>query len=292
MRPRLSLKGWSMFVRVILIFLFLPLTVFAETLPQPQSEMISDFADVLPKADEDRLRSLLAEIESETGVKVVVVTMDRISNYGGWGHTVESYATALFDAWDLRDATRDDGILILVATGLKEMRIELGSRYSWAYTFRAKDVIETAMLPRFRAGQTAKGILDGVAATRERVVLPFVEGRNVGLDDHWATILVLGAVLVILCFALRAVWIIRQTCPICGDRGLSRWNEVTDHATTYSPGQGITHLRCSYCDYHEDRAYTISRRSHRVSGSSGFGGGSFGGGGGGRSSGSGASGKW
>jgi uncharacterized protein len=277
-----------MFLRVILIFLLLPLTVLADDLPQPQSATISDFAEVLSKSDEDKLRSLLAEIKADTGVDIVVVTMDRISNYGGWGHTVESYATLLFGAWEIGDAQKNDGILILVATGLKEMRIELGSGYSWAYNPRAKDVIETAMLPRFRAGQTAKGILDGVAATKERVVQPHIEGKNIGLDDHWGTILVIAGGLVVLFFAARAVWIIYHTCPNCGDRGLSRWNEVTDHATSYSSGQGITHLSCSYCDYLEDRAYTISRRADRRSGfSSGSGGGSSGGG-----SGRGASGKW
>ena len=277
-----------MFLRVILFFLLLPLTVLADDLPQPQSDTISDFAEVLSKADADKLRSLLAEIKADTGVDIVVVTMDRISNYGGWGHTVESYATVLFAAWDIGDAQKDDGILILVATGLKEMRIELGAGYSWAYNSRAKDVIETAMLPRFRAGQTARGILEGVAATRERVVQPHIEGQNIGFDDHWGTILVIGVGLVILFFAARAVWIIYRTCPNCGERGLSRWNEVTDHATTYSSGQGITHLSCSYCDYLEDRTYTIARRSDRRSGFyGGSGGGSSGGG-----SGRGASGKW
>jgi len=277
-----------MFLRVILIFLLLPLAVLAEELPKPQSEMISDFANVLSNSDEDKLRGLLAEIKADTGVEIVVVTMDRISNYGGWGQTVESYATVLFDAWDIGDAQKDDGILILVATGLKEMRIELGAGYSWAYNSRAKDVIETTILPRFRAGQTARGILEGVAATRERVVQPHIEGQNIGLDDHWGTILVIGVGLVILFLAARAVWIIYRTCPNCGDLGLSRWNEVTDHATSFSSGQGITHLNCVYCDYQEDRAYTISRRSDRRSGfSSGSGGGSSGGG-----SGRGASGKW
>ena len=283
-----------MFLRVILIFLLLPLTVLAEDLPAPQSDTISDFAEVLSKADEDKLRNLLAEIKTETEVDIVVVTMDRISNYGGWGHTVESYATLLFGAWEIGDAQKNDGILILVATGLKEMRIELGAGYSWAYNFRAKDVIETAMLPRFRAGQTARGILEGVVATRERVVQPHIEGKNIGLDDHWGTILVLAGGLVILFFAARAVWIIYHTCPNCGDRGLSRWNEVTDHATSYSSGQGITHLSCSYCDYQEDRAYTISRKSNRRSGFyDRSGGGSSGSGfGGSGSSGRGASGKW
>lgn len=282
-----------MFLRSFLVCLLLPLAAVAEELPRPQSDTISDFADILPSSDEAEISRLIREIRDETGVHIVVVTMDRISNYGGWGKSFESYATALFNDWGIGDALRKDGIMFLVVTGTRDTRIELGAGYSKAYDRRAEAVIETALLPRFRERLMAQGITDGIKAARERIVQPFVKGEWV---DLWRTILTgLGVVggAAGLTFAGKAAWTAYRRCPQCGQPGLTRWSEVIDHATTYSSGRGVTHISCSVCGYKEDRSYTIAARRDDNDSSSGRGGGSSSGGfGGGRSSGGGASGKW
>lgn len=94
--------------RAILVCILLPLATFAEVLPQPRTDAVSDFAEILPPAEEARIADLLRGIRDESGVHVVVVTMDRISNYGGWGQSFEAYATGLFNAWGIGDARRDD----------------------------------------------------------------------------------------------------------------------------------------------------------------------------------------
>jgi uncharacterized protein len=285
-----------MHLRLILFLLLFPMTAVADGLPKPQSDTVSDFADLLPATEEAEIRALIRDIRADTGVHVVVVTMDRISRHGGRGLSQAAYATKLFNAWSIGDARRDDGILVLVAADDRETRIELGSGYSAAYDARAAEVIETVMLPRFRERQMARGITDGVKAVRDRVVEPFVKGSWIGLADLWKTALIgLGVVGggVGLVFAGKAAWAAYYRCPQCGQSSISRWNEVISHATTYSSGSGITHLSCSLCGYAEDRPYTISRErddddnsssSSSGSSSSGFGGGS--------SSGGGASGKW
>lgn len=282
-----------MVLRLVLVCLLLPLAALAEELPQPRNDTVSDFADILPASDEAEISALVRQIRDETGVHIVVVTMDRISNYGGWGKGFESYATTLFNDWGIGDRVRNDGIMVLVVTGTRDTRIELGSGYSKAYDRRAAEVIETAMLPQFRERLMARGILDGIKATRDRIVQPFANGEWV---DLWRTILIgLGVVggAAGLIFAGKAGWAAYVRCPRCGQSGLTRWNEVIDHATTYSPGRGVTHISCSLCDYKEDRTYTIASKRDDNDSSSGWGGGSSSGGfGGGRSSGGGASGKW
>lgn len=282
-----------MVLRIVLLCLLFPFTALAEALPQPRSDTVSDFSDILTAQEEAEAAEVVRSIRAETGVHVVVVTMDRISNFGGWGKSLEDYATALFNAWGVGDAAKDDGIILLVVTGTRDIRIELGAGYSSAYDRRAAEVIDTAMLPRFRDGQIARGILDGLAATRDQIVQPFVKGEWVGLGR-----LILIAVAVIggvtgLGYAGMAGWAAYRRCPRCGQSTLSRWNEVISHATTYSSGHGITHLTCDSCGYKEDRPYTIAARRDDNDSSSGWGGGSSSSGfGGGRSSGGGASGKW
>lgn len=285
-----------MFLRLILIWFLLPLPVLAEDLPQPQSDTVSDFANILSGSEEAQIATLIREIRRETGVHIVVVTMDRISNHGGWRKSVESYATALFNHWGIGDRARNDGIMLLVVTGTRDTRIELGEGYDKAFDRRAKQVIDTAMLPRFRERQMARGISAGLDATRDLIVEPFIKGEWVGLPDLWRKILIALAVLggaAGSIFAGRAAWLAYVRCPQCRQPGLSRWSEVIEHATTYSSGHGVTHLSCSVCGYKEDRSYTIAATRDDNDSSSGWGGGSSSGGfGGGRSSGGGASGKW
>ena len=286
-----------MFFRLILIWFLIALPAVAEDLPKPQSDTISDFAGILPAADEAEIRALLRTVRDETGVHVVVVTMDRISNFGGWGKSFDSYATALFNAWGVGDRERNDGIMLLVVTGTRDTRIELGTGYAKAYDRRALEVIETAMLPQFRERRMAQGITAGIEATRDRIIQPFIKDEWVGLPDLWRTVLiglgVLGAGTGLI-VAGKTAWAAYVRCPSCGQPGIVREREVISHATTYSSGHGVTHLSCPACGYKEDRPYTIAaRRDDNDSGSSGRGGGSSSSGfGGGRSSGGGASGKW
>lgn len=283
-----------MLARLLLLFFLLPLAALADGLPRPSSDTVSDFADLLPATDEAEVSALIRQIRDETGVHVVVVTMDRISDHGGWGKTLEAYATELFNQWGVGDRVRNDGIMLLVVPGTRETRIELGSGFASAYDARAQEVIDTAMLPRFRAGQMSQGILDGLTATRAQIIEPFIKGEWVGLGDLIRTVLIgLGVVggAVGLGFAGKAAWIAYKRCPQCGQPTLVRDSEVIEHATRYSSGRGITHLNCPACGYKADRPYTISATGDNNRNSS-SGGGSSGGFGGGSSSGGGASGRW
>ena len=281
-------------IRLLLFLVVFPVMALAEVMPGPKSDTVSDFAGILPAADETRIGTLLRDIRAETGVHVVVVTMDRISDHGGWGKTLEAYATALFNQWGIGDRARDDGIMILVVPGTRETRIELGSGYARAYNARAQAVVDTEMLPQFRERLMVQGITDGVLATRAQIIEPFVKGEWVGLGDLVKMVLIGlgvaggGAGLI---YGGKAAWAAYVRCPQCGQPTLTRRNEVINHATRYSSGNGIQYQSCPSCGYAAERPYTISAKGDSSS-SSGGGGGSSGGFGGGSSSGGGASGRW
>jgi uncharacterized protein len=171
--------GPRMIYRLILVFVLLPLAALAETLPRPQSDAVSDFDNILSAAEEAEVSTLLREIRADTCVHIVVVTMDRIADHSG-GKDIAAYTTALFNAWGVGDKTRNDGIMILVATGDREMRIGLGLGYSAAYDARAQRVIDNAMVPNFREGLIADGIIEGVKSARVELVKPFVESQGAG----------------------------------------------------------------------------------------------------------------
>ncbi len=291
-----------MLFRILLAFLALAPAAMAQTMPEPLTDTVSDFAEVLPSEEETRLAADLTRIRAETGVHMVVVTMDRIDSYGGAGQRVEDFAKVLFNAWGVGDATRDDGILLLVAVDDRAIRIALGSGYDAVYDGRAARVIDTAILPAFREGRIPEGIAAGVQSARDRLIAPHIAGTPVTVAEGfpepassaplWAG--GLAAAAAALVFGGRAIWRSRRRCPKCGELTLKRHNEVLTAATRISSGNGIRHMNCESCGHTERQAYQIPATSGRDRDRhNGGGGGSSGGGfGGGSSSGGGATGRW
>ena len=282
-----------MFLRSIIFCLFLPFQSLSQVMPQPFSDDISDLADLLPGETEARIGALLADGRAETGVHVTLVTMEHIADYGGAGQRIEDYAKALFNQWGVGGAQRNDGILILVSRGDREMRISLGAGYSVIWDNAAQSVVDSYFLPEFRADRYAEGIEAGVAGTYDQIVRRFVahdpppepQGSSAGpAQVIFSAILVISVVLVALRQRLPNLAAQFRRCPKCGHRGLSQSRRTINNATTNATGNGEIRRSCQSCGDLEVMPYVISIRSTDTGSSGGFDGGS--------SSGGGASGKW
>ena len=284
-------------VLLALFLLLWPLQAMSQSLPEPLSDTVSDFADLLPPEAEARVTEALLQGRKETGVHVVLVTLESLAAYGGAGQRIEDYAKTLFNTWGVGDSTRNDGILILIARDDRSMRIALGSGYEVIWDNAAQRVIDRYFLPAFRADDYAAGIEAGVPATFDLIAVPFVAGNPPTPEPEpqtdwlvYAPVVMFGAVFataigLILRAALSDVLVGFKPCPQCSKRHLSRHRDVVQAATQLASGQGLLHTRCSACGYHDSTPYTIARVSDSDSSSGGgFGGGS--------SSGGGATGKW
>jgi uncharacterized protein len=279
------------------VALLMPMAAMAQNLPRALTDTVNDFADVIPPAEEARLSSDMTADRDRTGVHVVVVTMNRKMGARA-GEEIEDYATRLFNHWGIGAADRNDGILILVVSGERVVRIALGSGYAAVYDARAVRVIDLSMLPAFRKGRLATGIVAGVQAVQEQLVAPFLAGQPITADEGfpdpinriflWIVGLLGGGTA--LLFGGRAAWAAYVRCPQCQKPTLSRRNEMVSAATYDNSGHGIRHLHCPSCGYAASEPYTIAQRRER--GRSSGGGGTRGGFGGGRSSGGGGTGRW
>ena len=291
-----------MFLRSLVLALAFAAPVFAQDLPQPQSDTLSDFADVLDATEEGRITRLLADTRAETGVQLIVVT---VPGLGEPSLGIEAYAKALFNAWGVGGADRNDGIMLLLDTSAREARIALGAGYDPVYDGRAARVLSTAVLPQLRDGQIAAGIEAGIVSARDRLIAPFLAGQPVTVTDGFpdedgsglSSIAGFAAVAGVAGFGFWRSRRKRQTCPNCGARTLERSQEIIDRPTRTETGVGMQHLTCSACGFTDRKSYPISynsaeARRDRDAGSGKGGGGSSSGFGGGRSSGGGATGKW
>jgi uncharacterized protein len=298
-----------MFIRTLAVALTLVVPAFAQTFPEPLSDTVSDYADVLDATAEGRIARLLVDTRDATGVHMVVVTVPGIASQGGADMRIEDYGKALFNAWGVGQTERNDGIMLLLDTQGREARIALGAGYDPVYDGRAARVLSTAVLPSLRSGNYAEGIEAGIVSARERLITPFLAGTPVSVSDGFETPGAASGVLTWLVGAAGATGVAgfafwrtrrqRRTCPNCGGLTLNRTTEIINQPTRGETGLGMQHLTCSACGFNDHKSYPISyssREGRRSRSSFSSGGGRSSGGssgfGGGRSSGGGASGKW
>jgi uncharacterized protein len=127
------------------------------------SGRVVDEAGILdPEAEAALARDLEAH-ERATGNQVVVASLRSLQ-----GLTVEEYANRLFRHWQLGRAKDDDGALLLVAPSERKVRIEVGYGLEGVLTdAAASTIIQSLILPRFRAGDLQGGVEAGARGLLE-----------------------------------------------------------------------------------------------------------------------------
>jgi len=119
---------------------------------------VVDEAGVLPPADRTALTAQLAELESKTSIQLVVVTLKSLQ-----GTTIEDYGYQLGRRWQIGQKGQNSGALLIVVPSERGVRIEVGYGLEGTLTDAAtKVIIETAILPSFKAGDLPGGIKRGV----------------------------------------------------------------------------------------------------------------------------------
>ena len=146
----------------VLIVALIGFAARAQTVyPKAKDLYVNDFAKILRVEDKGSIRTALAKFRDDTGVHVVVGSIQSIHDYKTGDQTIESFATNLFNTWGIGDRERNDGVLILVAVKDRKVRIELGSGYGKIYNEQMQDVINQEMLPHFRMKNYSRGVLEG-----------------------------------------------------------------------------------------------------------------------------------
>ena len=261
--------------RLWLLFVFLasPLVAQDVTYPSAVSATINDFATVLPDETKTRLGEALRSLARDQGVALVVVTINRRSDYGETTNLHE-FATGLFNDWGIGSAERSDGILLLAAIEDRELQIVLGEGYAEVYDWLTDDILSGTILPMMQAGQIPEGIESGAYAIRDRIALPFTEGvvpeRGAGQAVPnspsgtgprsvlpWFAGL---SVLIVGIFSLGPIRRARKVCDKCGERGgMTSLRETVIQPTAETEGLARVTESCRHCGARETRDITLGK---------------------------------
>ena len=144
----------------------------APTFP-PLSGRVVDQANILSPAAEQQLTDELATLEKQTGRQLVVATLSSLQ-----GYEIENYGYQLGRAWGIGEKDRNTGALLIVAPNERKVRIEVGYGLEPVLTDALSSVIiQSAILPRFKAGDIEGGIVAGTDAIIKQLSLPDGEAR-------------------------------------------------------------------------------------------------------------------
>jgi uncharacterized protein len=144
------------------------------TFPQLTGRVVDD-AQLLSPADEEELTQELKALEDKSSDQLVVVTLPSLQ-----GYAIEDYGYQLGRHWGIGTAKLSNGVLLIVAPNEHKVRIEVGYGLEGTLTDAlSKIIIDSAILPKFRAGDYAGGIKDGV-----RDIIKVLTGDAAEVEDR------------------------------------------------------------------------------------------------------------
>jgi uncharacterized protein len=130
----------------------------ADVAVPPLTGRVVDKTATLSSSDIASLDQTLKDFEARKGSQVAVLIVPTTQP-----ETIEQYSLRVAEAWKIGRKKIDDGAILVVAKDDRKLRIEVGYGLEGALTdVTAKRIIDEVVTPKFRSGDFAGGISDGV----------------------------------------------------------------------------------------------------------------------------------
>ena len=128
--------------------------------PDRQRRAVVDEAHVLTDAQNQALSARILAYVRATHHQLVIATVPTLQ-----GVDVKDYGYRLLRAWGLGDSKRNDGVILLLSTNPRKVRIEVGYGLEPELTDAlTSDILQTRVVPRLKAGDVAGGLDAGAHA--------------------------------------------------------------------------------------------------------------------------------
>lgn len=156
------MKKWLVWLVLTIYMALGAVAVAAPSLPPTPltSNYVQDYAGVLSNETKSKINRLGAKIAGQTEAQIVVVTIDSLQ-----GASIEDYSLALFRQWKIGNKEKNNGVLLLVAVGDRQSRIEVGYGLEGALNdARAGQIQDEYLLPPLSRDDYNRGIWDSYKA--------------------------------------------------------------------------------------------------------------------------------
>ncbi len=126
-------------------------------IPTLQSH-VTDLTGTLSQDEQSSLETRLVHFETQKGSQIAVLLIPTTQP-----EEIEQFSIRVVDAWKLGRKKVDDGVLVIVAKNDHKVRIEVGRGLEGAIPdLYAKRIIQENITPKFKQGDFAGGLNDGL----------------------------------------------------------------------------------------------------------------------------------
>ena len=141
------------------MLLFASCTAYAALVKIPELKTrVTDLTQTLSQPQQAALEAKLAAFEQKKGSQIALLIVPTTQP-----EDIAQYSIRVTDAWKLGREKVDDGLLILIATEDRKMRIEVGYGLEGSIPdLTAKRVINEVISPKFKQGDFYGGLDSGV----------------------------------------------------------------------------------------------------------------------------------
>ena len=173
MQPFDRLRAIGLWGLLAFLFTLVALPAHAQTFPELTGRVV-DTAKILSPDQVAALDERLAAVEQQTGHQLVVATVPDLQ-----GYDIADYGYQLGRNWALGKKDVNDGVILLVAPNDRRVRIEVGYGLEPLLTDAYSNfIIQTIILPRFKADDYPGGIAAGVESIAQQIALTPEEAAN------------------------------------------------------------------------------------------------------------------
>jgi len=146
----------SLFLALLLCW---ALPDWADVAVPPLTGRVVDLTGTLGSSDVAALTQTLKNLEMRKGSQVAVLIVPTTQP-----ESIEQYSIRVAEAWKIGRRKIDDGALLVIAKNDHKLRIEVGYGLEGSLTdVTSRRIIDEVITPKFRSGDFAGGISDGVA---------------------------------------------------------------------------------------------------------------------------------
>lgn len=185
----------SRFLKLLPVLLLLPLVLHSQSIDVPfLAGRVNDTAGILSSQTVTELEALLKAHEDSTSNQVVVLTIPSLG-----GADLEEYSMKVFEAWKPGQASKDNGVLLLVARDDRKLRIEVGNGLEGDLPdITCGHIIRNEIVPRFKDGDYDGGVRAGVQSILAAIAGAYVADES----DHAVLPNLAGGIVFVLLFLL------------------------------------------------------------------------------------------
>ncbi|MEK9150043.1 MAG: TPM domain-containing protein, partial [Candidatus Desantisbacteria bacterium] len=141
--------------------------------PEPNG-YVTDSAEIISPNDELAITGMAEELERKTTAQLAVVTIETTQP-----ETIEGFSVKLFEKWGIGQKGKDNGILLLIASSDRKLRIETGYAVEGILPdATCKMIIENGIIPYFKRAEYSQGILYGASV----IATDVAKGYNVEIS--------------------------------------------------------------------------------------------------------------